>query len=42
MENFKFFAAAYIAFTLVFFVYVAKLQSKISSLQKQIDQLKNK
>ena len=42
MDNFIYFAAAYIAFILVFFAYVAKLQSKIKDLQKQVDLLKNK
>ena len=42
MENFHFFAAAYVAFILVFFAYSANLQKKIKNLQSQIDQLKNK
>jgi hypothetical protein len=42
MENIHFFAAAYIAFILVFFAYTANLQKKIKSLQTQVDQLKNK
>jgi len=40
MDNFSFFAAAYIAFVLVFFAYSAGLQKKLKSLQQQIDQLK--
>lgn len=42
MENFTFFAVAYIAFILIFFIYIGKLQNKIKLLQSQIDQLKKK
>jgi hypothetical protein len=42
MDNFQFFAAAYIAFILVFFAYSANLQKKIKSLQSQVDLFKNK
>lgn len=42
MDNFHFFAAAYLVVVVVFFIYSANLQKKIKKLQSDIEQLKNK
>jgi type VI protein secretion system component VasF len=42
MDNFPFFAVAYLVLVIVFFIYSSTLQKKIQKLQSEVDQLKNK